>query len=162
MLRDWRNREDYRKFFREHRELNLENQKAWFVNFVVNDSRTIMFGIVDNQSQELIGVCGLCYIDWVNRNADISIYIGTNEIYIDTAPEGYAWNSLDLMLEYGFNRVNLHKVWTEIYTFDTKKHELYKNYGLAVDGILRDNYFYGGQYQNSYIYSMLASEWRQR
>jgi RimJ/RimL family protein N-acetyltransferase len=140
--------------------LNLQNQKQWFDNFVVKNHRTLMFGIVNLMNEELIGVCGLCYIDWVNRNADLSIYFGKDDIYIDTGPDGFAWDTLDTMLEYGFNRLNLHKVWTEIYDFDNKKHELYRKYGLKVDGVLRDNYFYDGVYQNSHIYSLLASEWK--
>ena len=83
-----------------------------------------MFGIVSNNSQELLGVCGLCYINWVHRYADLSLYIGKDDVYIDEEPGGYAWESLDLLFEYGFNQLNLHKIWTEIYAFDEKKHSL--------------------------------------
>ena len=29
-LLEWRNQPEYRRFFREYRELNSENQKRWF------------------------------------------------------------------------------------------------------------------------------------
>lgn len=193
LLRDWRNRPHYRKYFREYRELNLENQKAWFAGSVVNDHRTLMFGIVergggtdgtpraaapvgahasvdaegpertaavDATPKALIGVCGLAYINWVHRNADLSIYIGKDDIYIDTAEGGWAWQTMDALLGYGFNELNLHKVWTEIYAFDEKKHQLFERYGLHRDGVLPDNYFYDGVYQDSHLFSILADEWR--
>lgn len=159
-LRDWRNREHYRKYFREYRELNLENQRRWFESQVIKENRTIMFGVVELDSGTLIGACGLCYINWVHRHADLSIYIGKDDLYIDTDRGGYAWETLDLLFAYGFDQLNLHKVWTEIYEFDTKKHELFERYGLARDGILRDNYFYDGAYMDSHLYSILDSDWR--
>lgn len=162
LLKNWRNNENYRKFFREYRELSMENQSAWFDNYVIKDHKTLMFGIVEKETNHLIGVTGLCYIDWINRNADLSLYIGADDIYIDTEIDGYAWESLDLLFEYGFNSLNLHKVWTEIYAFDGKKHELYEKYGFHKDAVLRDNYFYNGKYQDSHIYSILSGEWSKK
>jgi RimJ/RimL family protein N-acetyltransferase len=159
VMRDWRNREHYRKYFREYRELNLENQKDWF-NSMYKDPKTQMFGIVDIRNGELIGICGLCYINWVNRFADLSIYIGKDNLYIDPQRGGYAWETLDLLFKYGFDQLNLHKIWSEIYTFDDKKHELFQNYGFHLDGVLRDNYFYDGRYMDGHVFSILAEEWR--
>jgi RimJ/RimL family protein N-acetyltransferase len=160
LMKEWRNKEHYRKYFREYKELNLDNQKNWFTNFVVNDNKTLMFGIIENSTKLMIGVCGLCYLNWIHRNADLSIYIGKDDIYIDTNTNGYAWETLDLLFGYGFNQLNLHKVWTEIYAFDEKKHELFNNYGFHLDGVLRDNYFYDGKYMNSHIFSIIANDWR--
>ena len=52
-----------------------ENQKNWFEKFVMQDRNTEMFAIVELENNQLMGACGLCYIDWINRNADFSIYI---------------------------------------------------------------------------------------
>ena len=43
LLLEWRNNEEYRKFFREYRELNLCNQEKWFEEKVVNSKDTLMF-----------------------------------------------------------------------------------------------------------------------
>lgn len=162
LLRDWRNNENFRKYFREYQELNLSNQKLWFQKYVVEDKNTLMFVIVDKKSDEPIGVCGLCYINWIHRNADLSLYIGKDEIYIDSEEGGIAWDTLNVLFEYGFNRLGMHKVWCEIYSYDKPKHELFHNYGFHQDGVLRDNYFYDGKYQDSHLFSILADEWRGR
>ena len=96
-LLTWRNLPDYRQFFREYRELSMENQLVWFQDIVLKSSHTCMFSIVEREFGSLIGACGLCYIDWVNRNADFSIYIGENECYID---EKYAVDAARLMMHY--------------------------------------------------------------
>ena len=43
----WRNQPNYRRFFREYRELSQVNQRNWFDSKVLNDKNTEMFSIVD-------------------------------------------------------------------------------------------------------------------
>ena len=93
----WRNQPNYRRFFREYRELSQTNQRNWFDSKVLNDKSTEMFSIVDINTGELLGACGLCYIDWINRNADFSIYIGKDDLYID---EKYAIELAERIKEY--------------------------------------------------------------
>ncbi|MHD0315032.1 GNAT family N-acetyltransferase [Fusobacterium varium] len=158
LLLEWRNNENYRKFFREYRELNLYNQEKWFEEKVVNGKDTLMFSIIDLKTLEIIGVCGLCYINWINGSADLSLYIGKDNVYIDEV--GYAEESCQLLFKYGFNELRLNKIWTEIYLIDEKKIKLYKKIGMKIDGILRENYFYDGKYIDSYIFSILKSEFK--
>ena len=76
ILRNWRNREDFRKYFREYREISKDMQEKWYQTKVLSDPSTIMFSIHDSLTNELVGCCGLCYINWVNKNSDLSLYIG--------------------------------------------------------------------------------------
>jgi RimJ/RimL family protein N-acetyltransferase len=161
-LRDWRNRPHYKKFFREYRELNMSSQRKWFESVVNSDHATVMFGIVEIETTELVGVCGLCYINWVHRHADLSLYIGKDDLYIDTGSDGFSWRALDVLFRHAFDELNLHKVWSEIYDFDAKKHELFSRYGFHQDATLRDNCFFGGRYHDSHVFSLLSEEWRGR
>ena len=154
-LRDWRNNPEFRKHFREYRELNMHQQEIWFDEKVVKDNSTLMFSIKDN-SGELLGCCGFVYINWIHRHADLSLYIGRQDAYIDE--EGYAEESCRLLLDYGFNELCLNKVWTEIYEFDDKKKTLYDMFGFKQDGLLRQNYWYDGKWWDSRILSILHQE----
>jgi RimJ/RimL family protein N-acetyltransferase len=155
-LMNWRNNPDYRKYFREYREINSDMQNNWYQNKVLNDPSTIMFSIKSIEEDKLLGCCGLCYINWVHRNADLSLYIGWNECYIDE--EGYAKESCELLFNYGFNELGLQKIWTEIYEFDSKKNNLYYQLGFHEDGFLRKQYFYDGKWWGSHIFSLLNNE----
>ena len=107
LLKSWRNKPEFRRYFREYRELRSEHQTGWFENIVMKDSRTIMFAILELASERLLGACGLCYIDWVNRNADFSIYIGADDLYID---DKYAVDAAKVMIRYGFEELGLHRL----------------------------------------------------
>ena len=74
-LRKWRNLPEYRKHFREYRDISASMQRKWFENVVNNDNSTIMFSIHDIENDELLGCCGLCYINWIHRYSDLSLFI---------------------------------------------------------------------------------------
>lgn len=155
-LMAWRNRPELRKYFREYRELNLDLQERWFEHTVLGDKNTLMFSIVDRETETLLGCCGLCYIDWVNRHAELSLYIGHENSYIDA--DGYAEDACHILLSYGFEQLNLHKIWAEIYAFDSPKEQLLNKMGFHKDGILRDHCFYQGNWHHSTVWSLLQTD----
>lgn len=157
-LRNWRNRPEFRRNFREHRELGLANQKAWFDKVAVS-SNDFMFMIVDlANSEEPIGACGLLYTSWIIRSADFSFYIGKSGAYIDD--EGYAEEAAQLLINYGFQDLNLNKVWMELYEFDHRKLSFFREqFGFTTDGQLPQNCFSEGKYWDSFLISLLATNW---
>jgi len=157
-LMDWRNNPDFRKYFREYKELNMAMQEKWYEEKVLKDNTTVMFSIKNTKDDSLMGCCGLVYVNWVYRHADLSLYIGWKDKYIDD--QGYAFEASRLVIDYAFKQLCLNKVWTEIYEIDKKKKRLYDGLGFKVDGVLRQNYFHDGKFWNSYILSILSSEWK--
>jgi RimJ/RimL family protein N-acetyltransferase len=156
-LMDWRNNAEFRKHFREYRELSMSMQERWFEEKVLNDPTTMMFSVRRSTDDLLLGCCGFVYINWVHRHADLSLYIGFENAYIDA--KGYAEESCRLLLRYGFDELGLNKIWTEIYEFDVKKKQLYDRIGFRQDGLLRQNYFYDGKWWDSIILSILSAEY---
>lgn len=157
-FRDWRNIVDFRKCFREVRELSLADQNSWFDSLQSTKHINFMFTIVDLKTNTPIGAAGILYVNWINRSGDFSFYIGENEVYIDE--DGIAQEAADLLLNYGFNNLNLNKIWMELYEFDLKKLTFFKEkFNFCIDGKLRQNCFEGGQYWDSYIISLLSSEY---
>lgn len=157
LLKQWRNIPSLRKNFREFRELNNDNQENWFarVNSSTND---FMFMIERLADKKPIGACGLLYVNWIIRSADFSFYIGDEGKYIDD--QGYADEASSLLINYGFKTLNLHKIWMELYEFDTTKINFFtKRFGFKIDGVLRDNCFDEGRYWNSSIISLISKDW---
>jgi RimJ/RimL family protein N-acetyltransferase len=156
-LRDWRNIPDFRRNFREVRELSLQNQENWF-NRLITAPNDFMFTIVDLESNKPIGAAGLLYTNWVIRSADFSFYIGKDNLYIDD--KGYAYDAAKLLIDYGFKNLNLNKIWMELYEFDKKKTDFFfNNFPFKQDGVLRENCFEDGRYYNSIIISLLQKEY---
>lgn len=156
ILLEWRNKPEYRKYFREYKELSSENQSNWYEKVVLNDRNTIMFTIEELTTKRLLGACGLCYIDWVNRSADFSIYIGADNLYIDAK---YADDAAFIMMRYGFEELGLHRLWSEIYDYDHQKIKFFERLGFSRDGVHREAHWSEGRWWSSIYYSILDREW---
>ena len=156
LMRNWRNKPEFRRNFREVRELNLALQEKWFQRTVVESTNDYMFLIERAKDKVPLGVCGLVYVNWLIRSADVSLYIGHNDAYIDK--DGYAEEATRLLIKYAFQNLNLNKVWTELYEFDDAKINFFESLAFKRDGTLRANCFEDGKYWDSHIYSFLRSE----
>ena len=152
----WRNNPKFRIFFRENREINNYNQKLWFENIVKKKEDTHMFSIIENKNNKLIGACGLCYIDWVNKNADFSIYIGKKKIYID---KKFTIEAANLLLSYGFEVLNLQRIRSEIYDFDKKKIKMFKELNFSLDGKFKEHSWAKNKWCDSLFYGLLSSDY---
>ena len=153
-LRDWRNITEFRKCFREVRELSLADQEDWFESLQKTKHINYMFSIIDLKTNEPIGAAGLLYVNWINRAGDFSFYIGNDGAYIDN--DGIAKEAAQLLIDYGFKNLNLHKIWMELYEFDNRKIDFFtKEFDFKQDGVLRDNCFEDGKYWNSLIISKI-------
>lgn len=157
ILLEWRNKPEFRQFFREYRELNMEDQKKWFENRVLDDECTCMFSIVELSSAQLIGACGLCQINWQNRCADFSIYIGKDDLYVD---ERYAIDSGKVLIKYGFSELNLHRLWSEIYDMDEKKKILFKELGFEHEATHKETHWTNGRWVDSWYYRLLRKNYK--
>lgn len=158
LLRDWRNITDFRKHFREVRELSLTDQEKWFDSLQNTRHINFMFTVVDLKTNEPIGAAGLLYINWINRSADFSFYLGKDEVYVDHSDMSI--EAAKLLIDYGFNNLNLNKIWMELYEFDTKKIKFFsEEFGFKKDGILRQNCYEQGKYWDSLLISLLKREY---
>lgn len=161
-LREWRNSERIRKACREYRLLNMVNQEEWFER-ISKEKTNDMFLIVENldyigQSAiyDRIGVCGLTYINWKDKHAEISYYSGlTNPIRnIKLATEAY-----NFLKKKAFEEYNLNRLWGEIYSNNEVALKLALKNGLKEEGRLRQTYWWEGKYWDSIIVAILAEEY---
>ena len=152
---NWRNEPELRKYFREHREINEDMQLAWYENKVLKDPNQVNFEIREKERNKLIGHCGLYYIDWVHRHAEFGIYVGDQNY----RNGGFGSDSLRTLIKYGFEDLNLNKIWCEVYA-NNSAIDVYEGIGFALEGVQRQHYFNEGKYWDSMILSMLREEWR--
>jgi len=153
-LRSWRNDPSLKRYFREHRDISKEDQLKWYEDKVLNDRSQYNFEIREASNGKLIGHCGLYYINWISRTAEFGIYIGD----FDYRNGGYGSDSLRTLLRYGFNDLNMNKIWGEVYD-NNKAIKIYRHIGFKDEGTLRDNYYNEGRYWDSHIISILKKEY---
>lgn len=153
-LRLWRNNPELRQYFREYREISPDMQKAWYESRVLNNPNQVDFEIHDLETSKLIGHCGLYYINWTYRTGEFGIYLGDT----DYRGKGYGSDSLKTLVKYGFDDLNLNRIWAEVYTNNTAL-DLYTHVGFKVEGVMRQTVYKNGSYYDSTMIGMLKSEY---
>jgi len=154
-FRDWRNSPYVRNYVREYRPLNMENQKQWFKS-LTNDKSNIEFTIKDLAENKTIGLCGLTYINWKEGHGEITIYIGNGE----WQGRGCAGEALDLLLQYGFMELRLHRICAIIYSYNELSIRLFERHGFRYEGKHREARFWNGEYHDELVYGILDYEYK--
>lgn len=158
LLLEWRNNPDYRKYYREYRESNLEDQIKWYEETMMKDNSWLHFAVKPiEEPNKLIGVVCLNHIHSVYRTAEFGITLGD----ISYRGKGYGKDMLLTIIKYGFDQLNLNRIWCEVYSNNESIH-LYRKIGFKDEGVLRQHIFKDGKYLDSYMLGMLRSEYEQK
>lgn len=113
-----------------------------------------IFCIVDMETDALIGRCLLFDIDQINRKATFGIDIGEKSYW----DKGYGQDSTRLMLDYGFNLLNLNSIMLGVFSYNQRAINCYKKVGFKEIGRRRKSKFIGGKWFNGVFMDILAEE----
>jgi RimJ/RimL family protein N-acetyltransferase len=158
-LKEWRNSQI--RILRQYKFLTDFHQKEWY--FHLKDSKNqILFALMASKSQktEFIGYCGITNIDFKNRRGEISFLVNPKRASQEKIYEKDILSVLYLLCRYGFEELNLNKVFTETFNFRKEHIKNIENFGFRKEGEFREQYFGNGKYFNSIIHSMILSEWK--
>jgi RimJ/RimL family protein N-acetyltransferase len=153
----WLNDPDLTQYLSGFLPLTRMKEEDWIEN-LKNRNDTIVFGILlldENSGEKLIGNCGLHEIDWKNRVAEVGIMIGEKELH----GKGYGTEAMEIILEYGFETVNLNRIQLHVYDFNIRAIKSYNKIGFIEEGRMRQAQFKNGKYHDMILMSMLHEEW---
>ena len=140
LLQEWRNDPELRARTREFRPLTELDQERWFERITGPNRKDYMYVVVEQETDNPVGVVGLCHHDPVNRSAEISFYVGASE----ARGKGFARRALTLLHGYGFCELNLYKIYAECYDFNEQSYRLLTKLGYKEEGRLKDHIWYDG------------------
>ncbi len=111
------------------------------VNITLEGERTALaelakghnYAIVDLSTDRLIGNCGLIDLDQTNGTAMVGIFIG------DKAHRGmgYGTEAMRLLIDYGFQYLNLHNIALRVLAFNNVAIKCYEKIGFQRIGVRR-------------------------
>lgn len=122
--------------------------------FEENMNKNYNFFIVTLEDDKLIGTIGLEQYDFINRTATLGIFIGDK----DYRSKGYGAEAINLILDYGFNYLNLNNIKLNLMSFNERALKCYQKCGFKEYGRRRECKFINGKYYDSIEMDILASE----
>lgn len=102
-----------------------------------------------------IGNSGLHDVDPVNHSAEFGIVIGEKDYW----NKGYGTQATRLTLRHGFEHLNLHRIYLEVFVTNPRAMRVYEAAGFTREGVQRQAIFKNGRYIDEIIMSILQSEW---
>lgn len=100
------------------------------------------FAMVRKGDDTLIGNISLMDADFTNRIATVGLFIGDAE----NRGKGYGAEALRLILDYGFNTLNLHNIMLTVHSDNAPAVACYKKVGFREFGRRRECTFKDGHY----------------
>lgn len=131
----------------------LEGEKKYFEEKI---DRNYNFFIVTLDTDKLIGTVGLENYDGINRTATLGIFIGDKEY----RSQGYGAEAIKLILDYGFNYLNLNNIKLDLMSFNERALKCYQKCGFKEYGRRRKCKFINGKYYDSIEMDILAEEFK--
>lgn len=118
-----------------------------YVNSISEDQNSVSFAIYDKKLNKHIGNIKLGPINWIHRNADISLFIGDNNYW----GKGYASKSIELITTYGFDVLNLHKLNAGAYIDNIGSKKAFEKNGYIVEGIKKENCYINKKWTDIFL-----------
>ena len=127
-----------------------------FYQEVAGSPTNVMLAIADRKSHRHIGNVKLGPIHWVHRRAMFGILIGDRRFW----GKGVGEEATRLMVEYGFFRLNLHRITLGVFADHRSAIRCYEKVGFKIEGTLREQLFRDGSYRNDLWMGLLRSEYK--
>jgi len=118
------------------------------------EGETLRFGIVLSATEELIGTATLYHFDRKNHRCDIGYMLARSQW-----GHGYMPEALDALIEYGFRKLELHRIEADIHPDNTASQRILERLHFRREGHLRQRWFVHGEISDSIIYGLLRPDW---
>ena len=127
-----------------------EAERGW----VEENSGEYQFAIIERESGEIIGNCGIQAVTHTFQRAELGLFIGEEE----NRNKGYGKEVLSLLLEYCFDTLNLHNVMLKVFSFNERAVYTYSRVGFKEIGRRREAYYAKGRFWDEIYMDILKDE----
>jgi len=122
---------------------------------LVNSRNDAAMAVIDKKTDSHVGNVGLYAINWISRSAEFRIIIGQKDCW----SKGYGTEATELCLDYGFNKLNLNRIFLGTNAGHKSAIRCYEKAGFKHEGGLRQEMFRHGVYSDVVQMGILRSEY---
>jgi RimJ/RimL family protein N-acetyltransferase len=155
LIASWFARAEVRRGTRQYRPRTVQAQEQ-FLEEGTRSPEHILFGMALREDDRMVGLVGLHHLDPRNHNAELGMMVGDPGDW----GRGLGREAAELIVRYGFDTVNLHRIWLEVYEDNVAARKIYEKLGFRLEGTMREHGFREGRWWNLHYMGLLADEYR--
>lgn len=149
---EWLNDYDIAKGVNQYvNMISTMGEKEWLEKAA---SEKYNFAIVAIDNNELLGNISLMNVDYIDGTAELGIFIGNKEYHSC----GYGSESINLLLNYGFNHINLNNIMLKVFSFNHGAIKAYEKCGFKTFGIWKKCHYFDGEYVDEVYMNILKED----
>lgn len=140
--------------FRGQRPKNTE-QVEKEIKSDLDSEHNVIFLVSDNKTKKPIGYAGLYEINQSTRKAEYQVLIGEKNFW----GKGLGTNITELLTFYGFDRLNLNRIYLGFTAGNKAAERAYIKAGYKKEGILKQNIYRNSRYYDSIMMAILREDY---
>ena len=143
-----------KKIMSAFKKTSIDEATVWITKNTadVNQKLNGIYYTNDN-SNCLIGITRLMFIDWKSKVAEFGIYIGDS----DYTGKGLGATALDLTIDQAFVQLGLRKIFLRVAESNENALHLYLKKGFEIEGTLQEHIKVDQHFENLHIMSKFNS-----
>ena len=130
-----------------------EETRAW-IDMCINRTNGYEQKAIMTEEGKHIGWIDLKNIDKLNKHAELGVAIGDKRYW----GKGYGLSAMHEMLQWGFEKLELNKIWLRVEIDNERAIKSYRKMGYVEEGILRQDRLRNGEFVDRLRMSMLKDE----
>jgi len=131
----------------------LDEEIAWYEETRANPNNVLW--AIESLEGQLVGTCEL-RMAAKHRKAELGISIHDKEEW----SKGYGTDAVRLMLEYGFEDMELNRIELTTDEDNARGRRCYEKCGFVEEGMRRQDRFVQGNFSNTVMMSVLREDWQ--
>ena len=152
----WMNDRDVTRNLAFRYQLSIAAEEAWLRD---RTAQPMSYGqtsfAIETKDGVHIGGCGIHTGQVESRIASVGIYIGEKDLW----SHGYGSDAMRTLVRFGFEEMNLNKIWLHVYAVNQRAIASYLKCGYAEEGRLRDSHYADGAYGDVVTMAILRDDW---
>lgn len=151
----WRNNLNVMQTTSPYLDVYDEGETEDFVkNVILRSSTSKTYMCMDRSTRTAFGIVALTQIDYKNRHAECIIDLGNQDFW----GKGYGTEAMQILLDYAFLEMNLHRLHLRVFSFNKAAIRLYEKIGFIHEGEARESLFRDGRWHSILSMGMLQTE----
>lgn len=134
-----------------HAEFTEEQVRSWLATRKDAHDRAD-WAIIRRQDGAYVGEVVLMDLDPHNESMAFRIALGGEGLF----GKGYGSEATKAVVDYGMDVVRLHRISLEVVDFNTRAQRVYSKAGFQPEGILRDAWFWDGEWSDVILMALVA------
>jgi [ribosomal protein S5]-alanine N-acetyltransferase len=127
-----------------------------YVIMRINNKHVAFYAICDATNNKHIGNVKIDFHDERSNVSELGLMIGDKNYW----GRGIGYEACHLIMDYGFNKMELRKIYLAVYESNPAAKKLYKKLGFKLEGTLRKHIAVKGAYYDKYLMGIFREEFK--